>query len=307
MVKQLEQDKRFRKRAIWASVGIIFLVLAVIFGISGYAAHSMTVTTREPLTQTPADFGLQHSDISFTTSDGLTLRGWWLAGNQESSAIIMVHGVDTNRADPSVKMLDIAAELVDQGYNVLMFDLRGHGESEGSQISAGYFEKKDVLGAVGYVRQKGLAKIGVLSYSMGAASSLMAAVETQDILAVVADSSYADLEEIIEYQFSVRSDLPEFFIPLILFMDKTLYGIDFKAVKPVEAIKKLSCPVFIIVGGKDDTVSTDQAQREFEASLNPLSQLWVLPEAEHTRCYVCRPQEYIEKIEAFFEAALTGP
>jgi len=304
MAKQLDQDKRFRKRAILASVGTILLVLLVIFGISGYAAHSMTVTTREPLTQTPSDLGLRFTDVSFPSTDGLTLRGWWLEGNQGSPAIIMVHGVDANRADPSVKMLDIAAQLVSYGYNVLMFDLRGHGESDGAQISAGYFEKKDVQGAVKYVRQKGTSKIGVLSYSMGAASSLMAAAETQDILAIVADSSYADLEEIIEYQFSVRSDLPEFFIPLILFMDRTLYGIDFRAVKPVEAIKKLSCPVFIIVGGRDDTVSIDQAQREFEASHNPQSQIWIVPEAEHTRSYVARPQEYMEKVESFFDKAL---
>jgi pimeloyl-ACP methyl ester carboxylesterase len=203
-------------------------------------------------------------------------------------------------------MLDIAARLVSHGYNVLMFDLRGHGESDGSQISGGYFEKKDVLGAVNYVRQRSINRIGVLSFSMGAASSLMAAAETQDILALVADSSYADLEEIIDYQFSIRSNLPEFFIPLILFMAKTLYGIDFRAVKPVEAIKNISCPVFIIVGGRDDTVSIDQAQREFEASNNPLSRMWVLPESEHTRCYDCRPEEYVEKIEAFFDAVLAN-
>jgi uncharacterized protein len=306
MVKQLDQDPRFRKRAVWASAGIIVLVLAVIFGISGYAAHSMTVTTREPITQIPVEFGLRYSDISFPSTDGLTLRGWWLEGSQKESVIIMVHGVDANRADPSVKMLDIAADLVNHGYNVLMFDLRGHGESDGAQISAGYFEKRDVLGAVNYVRQRGISKIGVLSYSMGAAASLMAAAENQDILAVVADSSYADLEEIINHQFSIRSSLPPFFIPLILFMDKTLYGIDFRAVKPVEAIKNISGPVFIIVGGKDDTVSTDQAQREFEASRNPQSQIWIVPEAEHTRSYTSRPQEYIEKVETFFDRALAN-
>jgi len=306
MEKRANQPRHLKGLLIWISVGFVLLILLVIFGISGYAAHSMTVTTREPLTQTPADFGLQYSDVSFPSTDGLTLRGWWLESSKENSVIIMVHGVDANRADPSVKMLDIAAQLVNHGYKVLMFDLRGHGESDGAQISAGYFEKRDVLGAVNYARQRGISRIGVLSYSMGAASSLMAAAETQDILAVVADSSYADLEEIINYQFSVRSDLPGFFIPLILFMDRTLYGIDFRAVKPVESIKNLTCPVFIIVGGQDDTVSVDQAQREFQASRNPQSLLWIVPEAKHTQSYVSRPQEYRDKVESFFDGVLDG-
>jgi uncharacterized protein len=304
MGKQVNRSRRFGKRILWASVGLVLLIVVVIFGISGYAAYFMTKTNRVPVTQTPAQFGIQYSDIAFPSSDGLTMRGWWLEGSQENSVIIMVHGVDANRADPSVKMLEIASQLVSHGYNVMMFDLRGHGESDGSHVSAGYFEKRDVLGAVNYSHQKGKTEIGILSYSMGAASSLMAAAETQDIQAVVADSSYADLEEIINYQFSIRSSLPGFFIPLILFMNKAMYGIDFPSVKPVESIKNIAIPVFIIVGGQDDTVSTDQAQREYEASRNPQSQLWIVPEAKHTQSYVSRPQEYIGKVESFFDEAL---
>ncbi len=93
-------------------------------------------------------------------------------------------------------------------------------------------------------------------------------------------------------------------MPIILFMDKTFYGIDFPSVKPVDSIKNISEPVFIIVGGQDDTVSTDQAKREFQASRNPHSQLWIVPEAKHTQSYTSRPQEYISKVESFFDGAM---
>ncbi len=304
MENKSNKSRRPIRRFLWASLALILLIVIAIFGISGYAAYSMTVTTRQPITQTPAQYGIKYSDISFSSTDGLALRGWWLEGSQGHSVIIMVHGVDSNRADPSIKMMDIAAQLVSHGYNVLTFDLRGHGESAGAHVSAGYFEKRDMLGAVNYARQKGMNEIGVLGFSMGAASSLMATAESQDIKAVVVDSSYADLEEIINYQFSKRSNLPGFFIPLILFMDKTMYGIDFKAVKPVEAVKSATCPVFIIVGGQDDTVTTDQAQRLFQASRNPQSRLWIVPEAKHTGSYVARPKEYIDRVESFFDGAL---
>jgi dipeptidyl aminopeptidase/acylaminoacyl peptidase len=299
-----KKSRRLVRRLLWATLIIVLVIVAAVSGIAGYAAYSMTTTARIPITQTPAEFGIKFTDIAFLSTDGLALRGWWLESDQSRSVIIMVHGSDINRADPSIKMLDIAAQLVSHGNNVLMFDLRGHGESAGGHVSAGYFEKRDVLGAVNYARQMGMNEIGVLGYSMGAASSLMAAAESPDIIAVVADSSYADLEEIINYQFSRRSSLPRFFIPIILFMDKTFYGIDFKTVKPVESVKSTACPVFIIVGGQDDTVTTDQAQRLFQASRNTQSQLWIVPEAKHTGSYIARPQEYIERVEAFFDAAL---
>jgi fermentation-respiration switch protein FrsA (DUF1100 family) len=87
-------------------------------------------------------------------------------------------------------------------------------------------------------------------------------------------------------------------------MDKAMYGIDFKAVKPVESVKSAACPVLIIVGGQDDTVTIDQAQRLFQSSRNPQSQLWIVPEAKHTGSYIARPQEYIDRVESFFDAAL---
>ena len=78
----------------------------------------------------------------------------------------MIHGEKFHRADPGIKMLGIASWLVKHGYNVLMFDIRGHGESEGSKISGGYYEKRDLLGAVEYVKGRGFERIGVLGFSM---------------------------------------------------------------------------------------------------------------------------------------------
>jgi pimeloyl-ACP methyl ester carboxylesterase len=216
----------------------------------------------------------------------------------------MLHGSDHNRADPSINMLEIAGELARHGYNILMFDMRGHGESEGDHISAGFLERKDLLGAIDYAKQKGASSIGILGFSMGGATALLTAAESTDIKAVIADSTYADLEEIINYQFSQRSNLPSFFIPAILFMNRVLYGIDFTAVKPVEAIKTASCPVLIIVGGQDDTVTVEQAQRLKDASSNPESRIWIVPEARHAGAYIARPQEYINRAEGFFDIAL---
>lgn len=293
------------RRVLKAVLIPTLVVTAVIFGISGYAASSLTRFERVPIESTPADFGLEYVDVEFPSRDGLMLQGWWLEGDEGESVIIVVHGSEGNRAHPADRNLGIAGGLVNHGYNVLVFDMRGHGESEGKQISAGYHERYDVLGAIDHIAQRGIeGRIGVLGLSMGAATSLMAAAESEEIAAVVADGGYADIVSIFESEFSARSSLPGFFIPIILFAANKMYDIDFAAIKPEEAVSKLSVPVFIIHGEQDDMVPVAHAYRLREASQHPDSELWILPEAAHSNAYLVRPAEYMERVIAFFDEAL---
>jgi fermentation-respiration switch protein FrsA (DUF1100 family) len=286
-------------------LAIILLAAGTILGISGYAASSMTQFDRVAIESNPGDFGLEYADVSFLSRDGLTLRGWWLEGGHDSPIIVVVHGSEGNRADPAERMLGIAKDLVSYGYNVLMFDMRGHGESGGEHISAGLHEKNDLLGAIDYIGGRGVEnKIGVLGFSMGAAVCLMAAPESEEIDAVVADAAYADIVSITESEFAERSDLPGFFIPIILFMTRTVYDVDFTAIKPEEAVKETSVPVFIIHGEQDEMIPVEHAYRLKEASQNPDSRLWIVPEAQHANSYLVRPTEYKEQVISFFDEAL---
>ena len=305
MAHQAGKSRRLRRRVLWASLAIIVVAAGAILGISGYAASSLTKFERVPIGSNPVDFGLEYVNVSFPSRDGLTLRGWWLEGGDDSPIIVVVHGSGGNRADPAERMLGIARDLVSYGYNVLMFDMRGHGESEGEHISAGLYENNDLLGAIDYIRDRGTEnKIGVLGFSMGAAVCLMAAPESEEMDAVVADSAYADIVSIIESEFAERSDLPRFFIPIILFMTRTIYDIDFTAIKLEEAVKEMSAPVFIIHGGQDEMVPVQHAYRLKEASQNPDSRLWIVPEALHANSYLVRPTEYKEQVISFFDEAL---
>jgi len=292
----------------WLKLGLalILIVVIAILGISGFLGHSMTKVERVPIEETPALLGLKYEDVSFSSRDDeLTLRGWYLPAQNSEQVVIMVHGGEGHRADASIGMLDIASGLVEHGYNVLMFDLRGHGESDGNMMSAGYYEKKDVLGAIDYVKERGFEHIGVLGFSMGAATALMATAENGDIDAVVADSSFADLKDMMAPEFSKRTKFPTFFLPPLLFMVKLMYGVDFNAIKPVELVSKIAPrPVLFIHGELDEIVPLEHAYRLQQASENPQNQLWVVPDAEHVRAYVMQPEEYMKKITAFFDEVL---
>ncbi|HEY97542.1 MAG TPA: alpha/beta hydrolase [Dehalococcoidia bacterium] len=293
---------------LWLKViiGVVVLVIVIIIGISAYLGGIATRVDRESITIDPADLGLEYENITFPSrEDHLTLHGWFLPSPNSEEIIIILHGAESNRCDINVNVMGIAAELISLGYNVLMFDFRGHGESEGERISAGFHERKDLWGAVDFARERGFEKIGVLGFSMGAATALMGAAEEPDIDCVVADSSFADMEGIMEGEFTERTKFPGFFITPVLYMVKIMYGVDFTAVKPVESVPEIAPrPIMFIHGEKDDFVPLDHAYRLYQASQNPDNILWIVPGAEHVKGYITSPAEYINRITAFFDKVL---
>ncbi len=142
-------------------------------------------------------------------------------------------------------------------------------------------------------------------FSRGAVTALMATAESDGIDAVVADSSFADLKDIMAPEFSKRTKFPKFFLTPLLFMVKIMYGVDFNAIKPVELVSKIAPrPIFFIHGELDETVPLEHAYRLQQASQNRQNQLWVAPEAGHVSSYVDHPEEYMNKITTFFDGVL---
>jgi fermentation-respiration switch protein FrsA (DUF1100 family) len=293
--------KKFLKIVLY----IVLAIVVIFVGVSAYLGYSMTRVKRVPLTETPAVLNLTYENVTFQSLDNkLMLHGWFLPSTGEP-VIIMVHGNGYNRDDPTIGTLDIAGQLVKHGYNVLMFDLRGYGESDGNTVSGGYYEKKDLEGAVTFMKQRGFDRIGVLGFSLGAVTSLLAAAEDKDVDAVVSDSSFADLNDIMGPEFTKRTKAPGFFLHPILYVIKIMYGVDFTTIRPVDAVAEISPrPVFFIHGEADDGIPVAHAYRLFQASQNPQNQLWVVPEAGHTRSFKVQPEEYINKVTAFFDTTL---
>ncbi|MFQ5873918.1 MAG: alpha/beta hydrolase [Dehalococcoidia bacterium] len=276
----------------------------------GYIAYSIARVKREPLQQTPMDVGLEYTDVVFPSRvDRLTLKGWWVPGGKGDRSIIMVHGGERHRADPYIGLLSVARDLVKEGYSVLLFDMRARGESEGKRSSVGYYERRDLLGAIDYVSGRGIApdRIGILGFSLGGAIALLVAGNDGLGFPVISDSSFADLPKLIEREASKRIDLPSVFNIGWMLMSKAMYGVNLGVLRPVEAIKKLSLgKVFLIHGAEDEIVPVADARLLHAATNNTENGLWIVPDAGHTRAYKSRPEEYIRRVVSFFDGTL-GP
>ncbi len=293
-----------------AALTIACLIGAVVVAVPTYASFfvSRAEAVRDVVLPDPADYGLTYEDVSFPSRDGLPLRGWWLEADSSSPVIILVHGAGGNRAKPADTMLNIASNYLANNFNVLMFDLRAHGKSAGVTLTAGLYERNDLEGAIDFVRSRGIhSKIGVLGFSMGAATSIVTSAECKDISAVVADCSFASVQGVLTSQLAQR-DLPTFLMPVLLYIAKALIGIDFGAAQPVEAVKSIQVPLLLIQSGRDDLIPSQDAFQLLAASSSPESRLWVVPEAKHIKAYLARPDEYMERTLSFFKDALQkGP
>lgn len=297
-------------RSHWKKFLLLFAVILIVayFGISARMASVLTQTERVPLTATPEDKGLTYEDISFpSTLDSLKLKGWFIP-SATNRVIIFVHGKSYHRADPRIGMLDVATALVGNGYNILMFDLRSYGESEGKRFSLGYFEQRDLKGAVEYARARGFApnQIGVIGWSMGAATTMVTAATTPEIKAIVIDSGYADLVDILNVQVPKESGLPPIFTFGILSMARLMYGMNISSIRPIESVARMGDRhIFVIHAEADTLVPVEHARRIFAVKANqPGNEIWLLPGVDHVDAYHFAPDEYIRRVVAFFDREL---
>jgi fermentation-respiration switch protein FrsA (DUF1100 family) len=330
-VRQTSQTPKTSRLATRLVAGVLILSSVITFiyiGLSVYVATQLAYEAPKPITETPAKYQLQYRDVTFQArEDGVQLKGWFvpgqLSGGRLTAArtIIMVHGTRQNRATPNDGLIELTDIFVKAGFAVLGFDMRGQGESQPEPLTMGYFEQRDVLGAVDFLQSGPIPYpnlgrptiIGGWGISMGAATLLLATAREPAIKAVVSDCAYSDITPIVQREVHVRSGLPEAFTPGALLAAQALYGVDFYAVRPVDVVASIAPrPLFFIHGDADQYVPfadmqelADAAQTGFQAQV----QSWAVPGAGHARSFKTTfngpfNPEYGPRVVAFFTKSL---
>lgn len=275
---------------------LIFLLIIVFVILFSFLTFLMSIMPGEwPIHFTPESFNLKYEDVTFETSDGLKLKGWFIPGSKSNNTIIVMHGYPTNKAD----VLPFSMFLLKK-FNVFLFDFRSFGESEGSYTTAGYKEVKDLDAAVKYLKtRKDTDDIGALGFSLGASVAIMN--KDDSIKAVVSDSAYSDLKSIIEVMYKNFYFLKRPFVYLTGIYGKMFFGVDVKDVSPVNDIRNIDKPVLIIHGKKDKQIPVNEAYILHNA--NKKTELWIV-DADHGESYALNKEEYENKVLSFFEKNL---
>jgi len=244
-----------------------------------------------------AELGAAYEQVRFRTSDGLTLKGWYVP-SRNGAAVIAAPGRAGSQRPARV--------LVRHGYGVLLFDRRGEGQSDGDPNAFGWRAARDLKAAVAFlqgrpdVRQ---SRIGGIGLSVGGETLLQAAAESNGLKAIVSDGAGA--RSLREDLANPRSDKWND-VPTSLVMSAGTAILSNQA--PPPNLKGLVAriaprPVLFIYGQHDQPNVRGLTPSYYKAAGEPKA-IWQVAGASHTGAIDTHPREYERRVVAFFDHAL---
>lgn len=284
---------------------ILLLGISAYVGISIYIASVLTIPGESPLKVDKKVVGDRVADVVFRSKDNAQLAGWFYRGTNDK-AIIFVHGAgNQNRANEVYGTPEIAKYFYDKGYTVLLFDLRGNGESEKTRASFGQYEANDVAGAYNYLVTQEFKpqSIGIISDSLGAIATIMASDDIKGAGGIVLDSPATEVKSIVTSIMKDEKNVPVFLHPSIYLAAKLLYKIDVDSIKPIDRIQSLNNTPLLFLHGEKDTLIVPSNSQELMDKAGTGTRV-VFTGSKHVEGYKDHPAQYLELVNNFFEENL---
>ena len=252
-------------------------------------------------TPTAAELGapIEATTLASTT-DGTRIAAW-IAGAGREKGVVMIHGLDSCGWHGAAPM--VAKRYLDSGFSVGVLDLRGQGDSDGDHLGLGWHESGDVEAVVRELQRRGSTRVGVHGSSYGAVTALLATSRIADVKAVVADSAYADVRDLMDVELRRKVGGGAGVLgPGVVVVGKLLHGLDLAEIAPVTRIRTITVPISLLHGELDDRIPVDHARRLQKATHG--APLWILAGAGHTVAHEVARDEYWRRTVEFLAARL---
>ncbi len=180
------------------------------------------------------------------------IEAWMIPAVHPKGTVILYHGYGGDKSE----MLDKSDEFVELGYNTLLVDFMGAGNSEGNQTTIGYKEGEEVKTSYEYLKSKGEENIILFGTSMGAVAILKAINDYHlQPQSIIIQSPFGTLYRTVCARFNLIH-VPSFpMAALLLFWGSIENGFWAFSHKPVEYAKQVTCPVLLMYGEKDIKVT----------------------------------------------------
>jgi fermentation-respiration switch protein FrsA (DUF1100 family) len=288
--------RRYLRRGLLTVAGLL-VATQVMFPVVLAQVFTHTARAHVP---TP-NLGADHEDVTFTTSDGLRLRGWFVPSRNGATVIAF-----PGRSGPQKQ----TRMLVRHGYGVLLFDRRGEGASDGDPNIFGWGGDRDLDAAAAYLRSRedvDGSRIGAIGLSVGGEMLIHAAAHSDAFQAIVSEgaSGQSLRDELDNPGLSDRIlDLPT---QVSLTAALTIFTNELPPPSLRSEVPEIApTPVFFIYGehgqGGTETVPN---KGFYEAAREP-KQIWEVPNGQHVAGITTAPKEYERRVVGFFDSALLG-
>lgn len=242
--------------------------------------------------------------VNHTSADGLMLQADFIANEAANKkAVILVHGFRKTKD----AMGDYTKFYNSLGYDILMPDLRGHGDSEGDYYGYGWDDRLDIINWTNLlINEYGIEEIVLHGNSAGSAAVLMTSGEElpAEVKVVIADSPYTTMKEELRHQLKHIYGLPGFpLLDVTSLVTKVRAGYFFGDVSTVKQVKNNKLPLLVIHGDADDLVPTWMGQEIYDTATSE-KEIWIPENVGHIKSYELETVEFEKRIAAFLEKHL---
>ena len=288
----------------------ILLAAAVLMtGMGFFLAHfSMTIrrqTLEEARKWQEAHYdiswydGMEKQDYLYTSYDGYVLHAQLLIHPRHTDRCVLIsHGYTDNH----IGSLKYTKMYLDLGYNVLLYDLRGHGENEKTFCTYSIRESRDLDGLIRDARQRfpQFRVFGIHGESLGSATSAACMQYHPDIDFAVLDCGFSEIISVMQRGLQ-GMHLPPWMVHVASVCAKVRYGYYFHEMRPVDALTGNKVPMLFIHGAEDDFILPVHSERMHQAT-EGYSAVHLVAGAGHAASVLTAPEEYKKAVQDFFRA-----
>ncbi|HPG12435.1 MAG TPA: alpha/beta hydrolase [Chitinophagaceae bacterium] len=246
----------------------------------------------------------QYDTVWLQIKSGLKINAWYAKTDSSSKGtVIMFHGITSNKS----VMIPEANEFLYQGYNIMMVDLRAHGNSDGSTTTIGIKESEEVKLAWDWVRQNGENNIFLYGISMGAVV-VSKAIKDYSIhpKGVILEMPFGSMKSYLQARarlLGFRGFTQKPFSWLVGFWINVERGLQGFGHQTKKYVRHISCPVLVQWGAEDNIVLKSETEEVYKALTTSDKKLVVYENAGHESLLQKDPSKWQREIEDFFQRA----
>ena len=269
----MKRIKRLMASLIFILCGVYFGMLILLFIMQSRLVYFPS----KEIVCTPADIRLQYEDITMKTSDGLNLNAWFVPANSPAGTVLFCHGNGGNIS----YSLDVAETLNRLNLNVLLFDYRGYGKSEGSPTEEGTYADAETAYRW-LVKDKNIpeSSIIVMGRSLGAAIAANLAKNRNPRLLIL-ESGFSSTPDVAAKQYPI-------------FPVRLLCRYKYKT---AEYVKDIKCPLLVVHSTEDEIIPYSNGIKIFSSAKEPKEFLEI--RGSHNEGYSDSGDTYINGLRNF--------
>lgn len=297
--------RRKWKMVIAVIIAILFIVLIVMgFFLAKYSMTGKRQTLEEARTWQEEHYDLswydplEKTDYTVTSYDGYVLHAQFVKKPIETTRYILIsHGYTDNRFGA----LKYGRMYLEQGFNLIIYDLRGHGLNKPTFCTYSARERKDLLSMIQDSRARfpDAGLFGIHGESLGAATSIAVLEEKPPIDFVIADCGFSDIASVLKRGMK-GMHLPVFLIDIASVCAKIRFGFSFGDMRPIDSLKDNLVPILFIHGENDDFILPEHSEKMKEATRG-YAELHLITDAGHAMSILTDPIAYGKYVASFLD------